>query len=372
MKSLSKNQSEIIFDLYQEQRKIHISAIEKDIHVTDVIKEIANIKSPHFDIVFCGGTCLSKAYGILERMSEDIDFKIVAKPTYTPVSRGAAKKDREELRNQVIDILINSGFLSRELLESDKEKHPKEREVTKSRDEYSYNQINIKYKSHNEVSEVLRDSRVQVELNFTTMQTSPITKSIGYIYKELINDNSKEANISCISLEEAFCEKLISFPRRLALYNVDLLKQNNLRAELEKAGLPYDGSKAREFDKTLVRHIYDVYQIKNKHPNIDADVSLMNEFMTENIRKDGSDFKGQHEAFVSDPVGELMKAMKSAKDNPEIEEAYNNFVQDMVYSDALNKPSFIEALEVFENALQNSTSHVKLEQNQSKPKGLGM
>ncbi|MDL2356269.1 MAG: nucleotidyl transferase AbiEii/AbiGii toxin family protein [Pseudomonadota bacterium] len=33
--------------------------------------------SGHFRWVFCGGTCLAKAYGILERMSEDVDFKVV-------------------------------------------------------------------------------------------------------------------------------------------------------------------------------------------------------------------------------------------------------------------------------------------------------
>jgi predicted nucleotidyltransferase component of viral defense system len=371
MKSLSKEQANTIFDLYQEQRKVHISALEKDIHVTDVIKEIASMKSPHFDIVFCGGTCLSKAYGILERMSEDIDFKIVAKSTYNPISKSEAKKDREKLRDNVLEILVNNGYLSKEDLENDKGKPQKDREISKARDEYNYNQINVKYKSENELSEVLRDARVQVELNFTTMQMSSVVKSVGYIYKELIADSSKEVEISCISLEEAFCEKLISFPRRLALFNVDQEKQNELRSECEKNGIQYDSSKARDFDKTLVRHIYDVYQIKLKYPNIDTDTQQMNNFMRENIRKDALDFKGQHEAFTIHPINELMKAMDSAKNNAEIKIAYEQFVIDMVYSDSTSTPSFADALNVFEKALKNSTQNIVQQKQINKIKPMG-
>lgn len=371
MKSLSKNQANIIFDLYQEQRKIHISALEKDIHVTNVIKEIANIKSPYFDIVFCGGTCLSKAYGILERMSEDIDFKIVTKSTYNPISKIEAKKDREKLRDNVLEVLINNGFLSKEDVENDKEKPQKDRKISKARDEYNYNQINVRYKSENELSGVLREDNVQIELNFTTMQMPSVIKSVGYIYKELIADNSKEVEISCISLEEAFCEKLISFPRRLALFNADQEKQNELRSECKKNGTQYDSSKSRDFDKTLVRHIYDVYQIKLKHPNIDADAQQMNNFMRENIRKDALDFKGQHEAFTIDPINELMKAIDNAKNNIKIKIAYEEFVKDMVYSDSINIPVFADALNVFEKALKNSTQNISQQKQMNKIKPMG-
>ena len=69
------------------------AVIEKDLHVTDALRELSKIKvtqvarrvadsapdqievSAH--LVFAGGTCLSKAYGLIERMSEDIDIKVV-------------------------------------------------------------------------------------------------------------------------------------------------------------------------------------------------------------------------------------------------------------------------------------------------------
>jgi predicted nucleotidyltransferase component of viral defense system len=54
-------------------------ALEKDFIVTDVLRALSQLKHDKFEFVFCGGTCLSKAYGLLERISEDVDVKVVQK-----------------------------------------------------------------------------------------------------------------------------------------------------------------------------------------------------------------------------------------------------------------------------------------------------
>jgi len=45
--------------------------------VTEVLRTVVAVNSGGIQLVFCGGTCLSKAHGLIERMSEDIDFKLV-------------------------------------------------------------------------------------------------------------------------------------------------------------------------------------------------------------------------------------------------------------------------------------------------------
>ena len=62
---------------------------EKDLYVTRVIKEAVAQSSlfPEIQVLFKGGTSLSKAYTLLNRFSEDIDVNIVP-----PASFGAAKK----------------------------------------------------------------------------------------------------------------------------------------------------------------------------------------------------------------------------------------------------------------------------------------
>src|ERR1700710_1293193 len=72
------------------------SAAEKDVHITDALRELSRIRVVHTahrispkkgdlrpgtleitsQLVFAGGTCLSKAHGLIERMSEDIDIDI--------------------------------------------------------------------------------------------------------------------------------------------------------------------------------------------------------------------------------------------------------------------------------------------------------
>lgn len=83
---------EVIFntaDFY----KLPIAIIEKDYYVTLVLKEIAT-RNP--DIVFKGGTSLSKCYKIIDRFSEDIDLNIMG-----DTKPGESK--RKKLKAHIVD-----------------------------------------------------------------------------------------------------------------------------------------------------------------------------------------------------------------------------------------------------------------------------
>ncbi len=54
-----------------EKTGLDESIVEKDYYVTMILKEIT-LRNPN--VVFKGGTSLSKAYHIIERFSEDIDI----------------------------------------------------------------------------------------------------------------------------------------------------------------------------------------------------------------------------------------------------------------------------------------------------------
>jgi len=45
-------------------------------------------------LVFAGGTCLSKAHGLINRMSEDIDIKVLLAPTAKPLKKGRGDRMR--------------------------------------------------------------------------------------------------------------------------------------------------------------------------------------------------------------------------------------------------------------------------------------
>lgn len=80
--------------------EIDPSIVEKDYYVTVFLKEIVN-RQP--DIIFKGGTSLSKCYKVINRFSEDIDLNIQCetKPT---------EGQRKRLKAGIVSVIDNFGF----------------------------------------------------------------------------------------------------------------------------------------------------------------------------------------------------------------------------------------------------------------------
>lgn len=81
------------------------AVIEKDYYVTQVIHVLSNLENENFCLVFCGGTCLAKAHKLVQRMSEDVDFKIQLKISEN-FSTSRLKKELKEFRSQIRSTLI--------------------------------------------------------------------------------------------------------------------------------------------------------------------------------------------------------------------------------------------------------------------------
>jgi hypothetical protein len=79
--------------------------VEKDWHVIKALAAIAAADIGMFRLVFGGGTALSRAHGLIRRMSEDLDLKIVAGETQ---SRSALRR----LRENITACLLGAGFQS--------------------------------------------------------------------------------------------------------------------------------------------------------------------------------------------------------------------------------------------------------------------
>lgn len=105
-------------------QQLPVRTAEKDIHITELLKELSELEIHHdhfsdldprrgettrhdagIQLVFAGGTCLSKAYGLINRMSEDIDIKIFLEPTEKPLRKGRGDRMRLiALQEHVCDI----------------------------------------------------------------------------------------------------------------------------------------------------------------------------------------------------------------------------------------------------------------------------
>ena len=74
--TLSKIERKNLIQKVAFELGMRFDIIEKDIWVCYVLEKLFSIEELKGKIVFKGGTCLSKAYGLIERFSEDIDLTI--------------------------------------------------------------------------------------------------------------------------------------------------------------------------------------------------------------------------------------------------------------------------------------------------------
>lgn len=79
MRALPSERLELIDALVAEAEPGGITAglLEKDEHLTEALRALFALRPEGVQLVLCGGTSLSKAHGLIERMSEDADLKIV-------------------------------------------------------------------------------------------------------------------------------------------------------------------------------------------------------------------------------------------------------------------------------------------------------
>lgn len=203
MKGISKKTAELIQELsYEEGLGLPLSAVEKDLHVTEALAAISTVENDHFMLVFSGGTCLSKGHGIIERFSEDIDIKVVLREGYKPSSKNELKKRLSELKKTVIDKLVSAGF-------------PNEDLNIKSDNGNNYTQINAYYEEMFPLTSQLRGSRVQIELVVSDVQLPPLSLHLDTLFSKLSNTAHFPFRMNCIAVMETAAEKLVSFPRRL-------------------------------------------------------------------------------------------------------------------------------------------------------------
>jgi predicted nucleotidyltransferase component of viral defense system len=316
MKKISGRQKLLVTDLIAE-RGLNIPeyALEKDYIVTDSLQALFKIEDPQFDLVFCGGTCFSKAYKLLDRISEDIDIKVILKPGLN-LSRSKLRESLSQLKPKIISALVSAGFDEQDIIEQ-------------AKDENKYLVFDANYHTHFIKVDDMR-LNMKLELNFTTLALAPQTLKIGPLFDELVDGKPYVFDTYCVDLREGLIEKLISFPRRLAMHLHDPV---------------------RNLDKTLVRHLYDVYQTTKTHPDLLTDIKLLQKILISKLAQDAQEFSTQHPNFVSNPLGEMRKAMEFAKTDSIIFTMYNNFIRNMVYGES--PPSFIESINSFNTNLES-------------------
>ena len=286
--------------------------VEKDWHVVKALAAIAAVDTAPFKLVFGGGTALSSAYGLIERMSEDIDLRVVAakKP-----GRGALRT----LRETITKALRDAGFV----FDPSNEAH------RKTMYEGHYTLYRLPYAPAAEGKGVLRPE-IQIETAVFPLRRPTVVCAVSSFIAQGYKRPPELAAIECTSIAETAAEKLVALTRR---------------AGAELAGL------RDKRDPTLVRHVYDLHAIREHYDVADV-AALAAEIMLADAELHGEKFP----AYRKDPIGETLKAIAGIAADAEYAAAYATFQRDMVYGPAPDFPTAVRTLATLAQHLQRVRS----------------
>jgi predicted nucleotidyltransferase component of viral defense system len=311
MKTISSEQKELIDALVAEGLAGNLSAavLEKDVHVTDALRALSRLQHPNVKFVFCGGTSLSKAYGLIERMSEDVDLKVVLDAEHG-LSKNGLRTHLGKLKDAVVDAMTALGFA---MVEEER------RALNENRYFASGWLYETRYATHNSL-------RPHLSLEFTVRSPRFETerKPIGYLIDRLADRQQGEPfEMACIAIEETLAEKVLSFLRRHAEH---------------RAGL------RERWDSALVRHVCDTYCMVRSNPALIERAALQFVDLVDFDRKEFS----LHEAFVEDPKRCMMAALTVSEAEEQTHQEYQDVLMPLIYG--ATRPTFGEAFGVFKSA----------------------
>jgi len=297
MRTLSAERRELIDALLAEADIGGVTAglLEKDEHLTAALQAVFNLNFEHASLVFCGGTSLSKAHGLIERMSEDADIKIVLSPDAANWSQNQLRRYLgDEVIGQVIKTLGLIGFVEDE-------------EFRRSLNNNRYNHSQWAYQRAYDGIAALRPN-LQLELMARNPVRATEIGQLGTLTDKFVGYKGTIFSVPVTSVAETLAEKVLSFLRRFAQHR--------------------SGQRQQEWDTALVRHIYDVHCIVSKKPEVLADSVVAFVALTAG---DVEEFGYQDAAFAADPKTVLSTALNQIGNDMQSQREYHEVLLPLVY-----------------------------------------
>lgn len=276
--------------------------IEKDWLVTQVIGIIAGIQHEGIEVVFSGGTALSKAHRILNRFSEDVDFRVLTDLSLKTLSvqRAALSK----FKHAIIDRLKEEGFII-------EDRH------VRARDNNRFFAIEIEYRTDFPSNVSLRPY-IQLEMACRRTQLPYIICPVCSLLNELAHHPVEVASVPCIDPVESAADKVSAVSWRIP---------NRVRG-------------SRRDNPSIVRHIHDLALLKDRALASPDFLRLVEK----SLRDDADRGRNDPSLRGIPMVNKLKRAMGILTTDPLYEQEYNQFVIEMSYAKKGQVPSYQGAL----------------------------
>ena len=268
------------------------SVIEKDYYVTQVIQTLSSIENEYFRLVFCGGTCLAKAHKVVQRMSEDVDFKIQRKSATDDFSKSRMLKELKAFRLE-----LQSNFAIPNLTASD----------PAVRNEGKYSRVEFFYPSAFTQNATLRP-HILFEFTLSNIRCDIVTRSVKTLMEDSFPSLSlfPQSQTHCVAIHETAIEKWVGLTRRIIAI---------------ERGRHHD-------DQSLIRHVYDLNAIESAEP-------IPNDFLIlakDVVLTDAQQFKNQNPEYAANPAEEINLSLDLLRTKSLWRERYQDFIENMVFN----------------------------------------
>lgn len=279
-------------------KRMKESFVEKDWLVTQVISTIQRINQDGFEIVFSGGTALSKAHNMLFRFSEDVDFRVLCAPELR------TRKNLSAFKHAVLDALRADGFAIDDA-------------HVKARDENRFFAIDLEYETAFPREDALRP-HIQIEMTARDIQLPHLVLPVSSFLNELAKQPPEVAAIGCIDPVESAADKLSAIAWRIP---------DRVRGD------QYD-------DPSIVRHIHDLAMLKDRALAHAGFAALVAKSMQEDDSraKNDTSLEGM---TMSDKLEKMLAVLAADAAYPE---EYRRFVEDVSYAKSGQIPDFTSAV----------------------------
>jgi predicted nucleotidyltransferase component of viral defense system len=274
--------------------------IEKDWFVTQVIKLVSEIIFEDYRIVFTGGTSLSKAHGIIQRFSEDIDFRVIT-PSVELFSKTQQSKILSTFKKEIVRSLRLHFDINDEQISANNGN--------------KFVAIELNYPTYFTLADALRP---HILLEFTVSE--PLLPAIDLPVSSMINQVAKQIpeidKIACVNPVENAADKLSAITWRIA---------ERVR-----------GSENDSPD--IVRHIHDLAIMKDLalgNPNFSVLVNTA-------LSRDNNRSELIKDLSLSEKLSNVMNIISS---DTEYVKEYDRFVNAMSYANNDTIPTFKIALQ---------------------------
>jgi predicted nucleotidyltransferase component of viral defense system len=276
------------------------SFVEKDWHAMRLVAVVAGVTEADITPVFSGGTSLSKGYGLIQRFSEDLDFK-------TKLPDGGLKRSgRQTYRGRVIKAIRQEGSWS------------VPDEGIESRNESRFFTCRIDYTPAFEPTAALRP-HVKLEMTFTPPALDTETRPVQSFVAQARDTGPEVGGIACVSPAETAADKLSALTWRV---------------------LTRERGSARD-DPTLIRHLHDLAALEGQALAEPGFPGLLRNLLDQDARR-GAPPAELTEMSGSDRVEAALDRLAA---DPEYAGEYQSFVMGMSYAATPDIPSFEQALE---------------------------